>query len=263
MESIVTSVLSAISQGALYPVIIILIALVAVTLVLLVMTIVEYFTERKNFKVSVPDFLRQIEEADCQRIPSVIATSALVRRQKVALMTLFNARDLPEEARWNVAKRAVYEFGEHYRRRTAVPEVIAKIAPMIGLMGTLIPLGPGLQALSTGDMGDLASALIVAFDTTVVGLISAAICLLLARVRSRWNMDYGNALEAMEGTLFDKLGDLAEAGDLSYEPPAYALQQDKPEHDKKKAKGKAGASAAPEADEAAPAVTPATTGEAE
>ncbi|MGI6033267.1 MAG: MotA/TolQ/ExbB proton channel family protein [Coriobacteriales bacterium] len=240
MSSFLVSVLSTISQGALYPVVIILIALVALTLVLLVMVIVEYFTERKNFKVSVPQFLRSLEESDCQGIPSLIATSSLIKRQKTALMTLFNARDMPEEARWNVAKRSVYEFGEHYRRRASVAELTAKVAPMLGLMGTLIPLGPGLQALAEGNLSDLASALIVAFDTTVVGLISAAICVVIARVRNRWDADYSNALEAMQGTLYDKIADLEEAGDLSYQPPVFELEPDDGGKSKRKKEKKSG-----------------------
>ena len=41
-------------------------------------------------------------------------------------------------------------------------DIIAKIGPAIGLMGTLIPLGPGLAALGTGDINTLAQNLLVA-----------------------------------------------------------------------------------------------------
>lgn len=46
-------------------------------------------------------------------------------------------------------------------------DTIVKLGPMLGLMGTLIPLGPGLAALSNGDMKSLAQAVILAFDTTL------------------------------------------------------------------------------------------------
>lgn len=238
MENPVLAVISIISQGALYPVIAALIILLAITVVLVVTSVVEYFTERRQFKVFVPQFIRDIEESDCQGIPSTIASAELVKRQKIALMQIFNSRDLPQEARWNVAKRAVYECGEHYRRREEAAEVVAKIAPMLGLMGTIIPLGPGLQALSTGQIGDLASALIIAFGTTVLGLISAVLCLLVARVRSRWNADYANALDSVAATLFDKLADLEEAGDLSYEAPVFDLKADDAAARKKELKEK-------------------------
>ena len=220
------NVLNVVSQAALYPVIIVLLAMVVLTIVLLVMTIVEYFTERRRFKVSVPAFLRQIEESPCQQIPGVIARAEIIKRQKLALMALFNARDLPEEARWNVAKRSVFEAGRRYDRITAIAELAAKVAPMIGLMGTLIPLGPGIDALSRGDMSMLAQSLLVAFNTTVVGLISAVLCLVVAKVRRRWNADYGNALEAMEGTLFDRIAELEEIGDLEYSAPVALVVDD-------------------------------------
>ncbi len=45
---------------------------------------------------------------------------------------------------------------------------------MLGLMATLISLGPGLTALSNGDLGLLAEAMLTAFDTTVIGLAAGA-----------------------------------------------------------------------------------------
>lgn len=41
-----------------------------------------------------------------------------------------------------------------------------QLGPILGLLGTLIPLGPGLAALGSGDIVTLAEALTVAFDTT-------------------------------------------------------------------------------------------------
>ena len=43
---------------------------------------------------------------------------------------------------------------------------------MLGLMATIIPLGPGLAALGEGDPAKLASAVTVAFDATVLGLVA-------------------------------------------------------------------------------------------
>lgn len=246
----ILTVMSTISQGALWPVVICLIAMLVITLVLVIMAIVEFFTERRHFKAPIAQVIRQIEQADCQSIPGIIAGAELVKRQKLALMQVFNSRDLPQEARWNVAKRAVYVCGEHYRRREAVAELLAKIAPMLGLMGTLIPLGPGLQALSEGNIGNLASALTVAFDTTVMGLISAAVCLIVVRVRQRWSADYANALDAMTGALFDHLADLEEAGDLEYKVPEYELAADDDAAHKKEAKTAARAKRKAERDEA-------------
>ncbi|MBQ6826992.1 MAG: MotA/TolQ/ExbB proton channel family protein, partial [Thermoguttaceae bacterium] len=50
-----------------------------------------------------------------------------------------------------------------------------KTGPALGLMGTLIPLGPALLGLAKGDLETLATNLVVAFSTTVVGLTVALI----------------------------------------------------------------------------------------
>ena len=54
------------------------------------------------------------------------------------------------------------------RRRIERADLLARVGPMLGLMGTLIPLGPGLAALGQGNVTILADAVTVAFDTTAV-----------------------------------------------------------------------------------------------
>ncbi len=61
-----------------------------------------------------------------------------------------------------------------------------RIAPMLGLMGTLIPIGPALLGLSQGEIGEMANNLVVAFATTVIGLLVAGICYVMALWRSHW-----------------------------------------------------------------------------
>ncbi len=64
--------------------------------------------------------------------------------------------------------------------------LLARLGPALGLMGTLIPLGPALVALAQGDLQTLAENLVVAFGTTVAGLFVAVLAQLLATVRARW-----------------------------------------------------------------------------
>ena len=66
---------------------------------------------------------------------------------------------------------------------------------MLGLMGTLIPLGPGLAALGDGDVKILSTAMSVAFDTTVLGLLAGMTGFIISRLRKRW---YDKALTIME-----------------------------------------------------------------
>lgn len=77
-----------------------------------------------------------------------------------------------------------------------------RIAPTLGLLGTLIPLGPGLVSLKTGDIATLAESLMVAFDTTVVGLIASAIAYIISKYRKKWyTKDLSNLESVVKSTL--------------------------------------------------------------
>ena len=81
------------------------------------------------------------------------------------------------------------------KKRIERADFITRLAPMLGLMGTLIPLGPGLAALGDGNVKILSTAMSVAFDTTVLGLLCGMIGFVIARLRRRW---YDKALTQME-----------------------------------------------------------------
>lgn len=81
------------------------------------------------------------------------------------------------------------------RRRIERADILARVAPMLGLMGTLIPLGPGIAALSRGNFEMLAGAVSVAFDTTVVGLAVGVVGFIIGRFRRRW---YDSLLSELE-----------------------------------------------------------------
>ena len=81
------------------------------------------------------------------------------------------------------------------QRRLDRTRLLVRAGPAIGLMGTLIPLAPGLAALSEGEIGALAEDLRIAFAATVVGLLvgTTAFALTLARTRM-----YSEDLAALE-----------------------------------------------------------------
>ncbi|MFT4247482.1 MAG: MotA/TolQ/ExbB proton channel family protein [Pseudomonas sp.] len=81
------------------------------------------------------------------------------------------------------------------RRRIERADVLTRIPPMLGLMATLISLGPGLSALSDGNLTLLAQAMQAAFDTTVIGLAAGVVGFVIGRLRRRW---YDEALERWE-----------------------------------------------------------------
>lgn len=63
---------------------------------------------------------------------------------------------------------------------------MVRIGPMLGLAGTIIPLGPALQALLGGDMATMVSHLVVGFGAVVCGLVLSGIAYGITLVRERW-----------------------------------------------------------------------------
>jgi len=105
---------------------------------------------------------------------------------------------MPVEEQRIFAGQLLADEEARLERRVHVTDVIARIAPMFGLMATLIPLGPGLIALGQGDTKQLADSLLTAFDATVAGLCAAGVAYVISKVRKRW---YQGDLTAMETIL--------------------------------------------------------------
>jgi biopolymer transport protein ExbB/TolQ len=64
--------------------------------------------------------------------------------------------------------------------------LLVRVAPALGLLGTLIPMGTGLAALGQGDMTQLSADLVVAFTTTVAGLAVGTAAIVMYTIRRRW-----------------------------------------------------------------------------
>lgn len=83
-------------------------------------------------------------------------------------------------------EKKISEFESRVKSRCERAERLVKIGPALGLMGTLIPLGPALLGLAQGDLNTLAANLVVAFSTTVVGLTTAIIASFVLAAQKRW-----------------------------------------------------------------------------
>ena len=64
--------------------------------------------------------------------------------------------------------------------------IMSKVGPMLGLIGTLIPLQPALAGLAKGDMQAMAANLQIGFTTTVLGLLVGGACYAVSVVMRGW-----------------------------------------------------------------------------
>jgi len=200
------NLLHTITQVLLIPVIIILIIFFIYSIASIGILIAEYYKRRKE-KIKYQDNKKLIldlkksasndsDSTDLLRnIKNIIKESNMLSYSKEALFTIVENHNLDFETQKSLAREIVEEEELRLFKKLEKIEIIAKIAPALGLMGTLIPLGPGLLALGSGDTQTLANSLIIAFDTTVLGLVVASLTFTISKIRKRWYLKDIDALD--------------------------------------------------------------------
>ncbi|MBR5701578.1 MAG: MotA/TolQ/ExbB proton channel family protein [Oscillospiraceae bacterium] len=196
-------ILRAVAGAMHYPVIILLILLMLAAVALLGWLLAEYFTERRHMKLALPELLEALRHAEDPE--ACILGSGLLARQKAALAELTRHPDFSPELRQALAIRLLDQEQERYDGILRLSELVARLAPMFGLLGTLIPLGPGILALGQGDTFTLSASLLTAFDTTVAGLLAAAVATVISSLRRAWYRQYVSQLEVLSQCVLDRM----------------------------------------------------------
>lgn len=204
MSEIIKDVLRIVSSSLQIPTIIILLLLVLATVVLIGTFIAEYVSERKSLKTDIPKLIDEMQEKSSEQLLETVKKSGLLKRQKAAAEKLITRIKYPDNTREALARQLLADEEARYTKITKITDIIARVAPMFGLMGTLIPLGPGLIALAQGDTKTLSDSLLIAFDTTVAGLISAAVAYFISGVRKGWYEKYMVGLETVFETILEE-----------------------------------------------------------
>lgn len=207
--NLITGTMDVISQSLTIPVLIILSIMFIITVVMLGMVISEY-TSRKRVSVeTISKLIYDINNAiSIDELARIVNNSTLPKSQKKVMNNIIQAHSLSELSREALARRLVETEEEKTENTLQKTDIITKIGPTLGLMGTLIPMGPGLAALGAGDITTLAQSLTVAFDTTIVGIGSGALAYVLSKVRRGWYEHYLSDLDALTDALLDKMGRL-------------------------------------------------------
>ena len=197
-----TEILHAIGQGLRYPCYIVLLLLMAVAVIEVGFVIYEAAQRAGSDKVNTVELLHAMRSKTPDAIRAMLDDEPFLNRQKLVFSKLLSTADLPEETRLAAAKRMLEGEEDYYHRVVRITDTVAKLGPMFGLLGTLIPLGPGVVALGHGDTVTLSQSRSIAFDTTIAGIITAAVCALISTARKRWYASDVADLEAvMEGCL--------------------------------------------------------------
>lgn len=82
--------------------------------------------------------------------------------------------------------KKVVDLENRMRRRVDRLGIMSRTGPILGLVGTLIPLQPALAGLASGDMQAVGANLLIGFTTTVIGLLVGGACYAISVVMRNW-----------------------------------------------------------------------------
>ncbi|GFI54742.1 hypothetical protein IMSAGC022_01366 [Alistipes sp.] len=192
----ISDILYWISTGLLVPVIVLLIFFFGRALLLIGGFFGQYMAIRRTAALLG-------KELDGLNRDNVATLSERLPKKNPSLVVSYMKRLLEADgAAMRQRLLADYEIGAD--KDLATSKTLGKMGPMLGLMGTLIPMGPALVGLSTGDIASMAYNMQVAFATTVVGLFAAAIGFITGQVKQRWFLKEMTDLEFVAALLNEK-----------------------------------------------------------
>ena len=202
-----TGSLDVISQSLTIPVLIILLVIVIISIISLGGLIAEYTSRRKVPVGTIRDLIYEINAAgSVEELKNIISNAKIPKSQRKVLTEIASSQSLGKTSREALARK-LYEFEEEKTmEKLKKTDIITRIGPTLGLMGTLIPMGPGLAALGAGDINTLASSLTVAFNTTIVGIGSGALCYVIGKIRAGWYDRYLSDLDALIDSVLHYMG---------------------------------------------------------
>ncbi len=193
----ISDILYWISTGLLVPVIVLLVFIFIRSLILIGGFFGQYINVRKTNMILQKEF----NGLNADNVEELFLHLPLENSSLVVsyISRMRDKKDNSEELR-----RLVSEFEIEADKDLSLSNMLAKMGPMLGLMGTLIPMGPALVGLASGDISSMAYNMQVAFATTVVGLFAAGIGFVTYQVKKRWYMRDMVNLEYLEGLLNKK-----------------------------------------------------------
>ncbi len=207
MEIIGTEILSnllyLIAQSLFIPVIIIVLIFMTYAILSLGGFLTEWFSRTKFDVNQTEKLIRSISKSSTpEEMKEKVQESELEDHNKEILTKIISNHDIGSQSRRAIANKLIEEEELRFSSMTQKTDILVRLAPTVGLLGTLIPLGPGLAALGNGDLSSLSQALIVAFDTTITGLAAGSVAFIISGYRKKWYNDELSILEAIiESTL--------------------------------------------------------------
>lgn len=195
--NIISDILYWISTGLLVPDIVLLIVLFGRALLLVGSFYGQYLSIRKT-EALLRNELNALTPATVMELADKLPekSSSLVISY---IRQVLQAHESPAQI-----QRLLANFEIAADKDLAISKTLTKLGPILGLMGTLIPMGPALAGLASGDIASMAYNMQIAFATTIVGLVAGAVGFLTQQVKQRWYLQDMTNLEFLSELLNEK-----------------------------------------------------------
>ena len=195
--NIISDILYWISTGLLVPDIVLLIVLFGRALLLVGSFYGQYLSIRKT-EALLRNELNALTPATVMELADKLPekSSSLVISY---IRQVLQAHESPAQI-----QRLLANFEIAADKDLAISKTLTKLGPILGLMGTLIPMGPALAGLASGDIASMAYNMQIAFATTDVGLVAGAVGFLTQQVKQRWYLQDMTNLEFLSELLSEK-----------------------------------------------------------
>lgn len=211
VPTFLSHVLYLVSTALLLPVMIVVLVLLATMLVMLGGFLRECL-ERRRVRAALRKAIGLVEQPRPDPAAAWKAMGAAPAGWPRRLMRLAAERERHAAA----LKKALVDVETEIADRLCRLAFLARVGPMLGLLGTLIPFGPALAGLSSGDIQELSANLVTAFATTVVGLLCGCAAYGLGLVRRSWYArDFDDLEYLVHGLTEGKAHDQAHTAEMA------------------------------------------------
>lgn len=205
---ILTTFIHIVSESLLTPVVVLLVLFLIISILAIGGLVNEKFTRKPMRKRELESLLNDINNSiSPDEIKGHVESSTLFKDQKDIISNIVDNHNLEPEARKSYASKLVEDEQMALLKKTNLTDILVRVGPVLGLLGTLIPLGPGLSALGSGQIATLAEALTIAFDTTVVGLTISSLCYVVSKYKKQWYETDLTTTETVAESVLEKLGE--------------------------------------------------------
>ena len=193
----ISEILFWVANSLLIPDIITLLLLFVRSLLLVGSFYNHFITKQKNDKL-LNNLIQDLSAEKVENLKSILP------QKDNSLYIKYLRKLLSREPSEADSEYLISNFETEADKDLSVSKILAKIGPVLGLIGTLIAMSPALVNLSSGDVSGMAYNMQIVFATTVIGLVVSMAGLITLQFKQRWYSQESNHLFFISQILIEK-----------------------------------------------------------